>query len=291
MKNNSQYNNHHISTQQIKQMRQIRRREVFINRIRALFNFVFVLFLIFALFKAVTFKQWYLNKDVFKKANSSYLKIYGNSITPDYQILNSLRFIQLPNKPIYLLKTKPLKEQLLKLSPVNEVHVLRYWFPARLEIIIEERYPILTIAPSEKVAPIAFFTQDGKLIGREYMPLPKNIKTYKILSYGTKGDDYRKWDIQKINELENLGRTIELYSKEPIEYIDLRNPKDVYVKIKSNFLRIGELNDTTLNRVKYIQSILPEAKTLENNIKYIDLRWEEAYYIKLEGEGDDNEKE
>ena len=27
-----------------------------------------------------------------------------------------------------------------------------------------------------------------------------------------------------------------------------------------------------------------EAKTLENNIKYIDLRWEEAYYIKLEGE-------
>lgn len=289
MKNNGQYNNHYISTQQIKQMRQIRRREVFINRIRALFNFVFVLFLIFALFKAVTLEQWYLNKDVFKKANSSYLKIYGNSITPDYQILNSLRFIQLPNKPIYLLKTKPLKEQLLKLSPVNEVHVLRYWFPARLEIIIEERYPILTIAPSEKVAPIAFFTQDGKLIGREYMPLPQSIKTYKILSYGTKGDDYRKWDIKKINELETLGRTIELYSKEPIEYIDLRNPKDVYVKIKSNFLRIGELNDTTLSRVKYIQSILPEAKTLENNIKYIDLRWEEAYYIKLEG--DDNEKE
>ncbi len=284
MKNNSQYNNHHISTQQIKQMRQIRRREVLINRVRALFNFVFVLFLIFALFKAVTLKQWYLNKDAFKKANSSYLKIFGNSITPDYQILNSLRFIQLPNKPIYLLKTKPLKEQLLKLSPVNEVYVLRYWFPARLEIIIEERNPILTIAPSEKVAPIAFFTQDGKLIGREYMPLPKGIKTYKILSYGTKGDDYRKWDIKKINELENLGRTIELYSKEPVEYIDLRNPKDVYVKIKSNFLRIGELNNTTLNRVKYIQSILPEAKTLENNIKYIDLRWEEAYYIKLEGE-------
>ena len=284
MKNNSQYNNHHISTQQIKQMRQIRRREVLINRVRALFNFVFVLFLIFALFKTVTLKQWYLNKDAFKKANSSYLKIFGNSITPDYQILNSLRFIQLPNKPIYLLKTKPLKEQLLKLSPVNEVYVLRYWFPARLEIIIEERNPILTIAPSEKVTPIAFFTQDGKLIGREYMPLPKGIKTYKILSYGTKGDDYRKWDIKKINELENLGRTIELYSKEPVEYIDLRNPKDVYVKIKSNFLRIGELNNTTLNRVKYIQSILPEAKTLENNIKYIDLRWEEAYYIKLEGE-------
>ena len=286
MENKGQYN-HQISTQQIKQMRRIRRREVFMNRMKALFNLVIVLFLIFALFKAITLKQWYLNKDVFKKANSRYLKIFGNSITPDYQILNSLRFIQLPNKPIYLLKTEPLKEQLLKLSPVNEVHVLRYWFPARLEIIIEERIPILTIAPSEKVAPIAFFTQDGKLIGREYMPLPKGIKTYKILSYGTKGDDYRKWDIKKINELEILGRTIEMYSKEPIEYIDLRNPKDVYVKIKSNFLRIGELNDTTLNRVKYIQSILPEAKTLENKIKYIDLRWEEAYYIKLEGDIDE----
>lgn len=286
MENNRQYNNH-ISTQQIKQLRQRRRREVFMNRVKALFNLLIVLFLLFALFKAVTLKQWYLNKDVFKKANSRYLKIFGNNITPDYQILNSLRFIQLPNKPIYLLKTKPLKEQLLKLSPVNEVHVLRYWFPARLEIIIEERIPILTIAPSEKVAPIAFFTQDGKLIGREYIPLPQGIKTYKILSYGTKGDDYRKWDIKKINELEILGRTIEMYSKEPVEYIDLRNPKDVYVKIKSNFLRIGELNDTTLNRVKYIQSILPEAKTLENKIKYIDLRWEEAYYIKLEGDIDE----
>lgn len=287
MENNGQYNNH-ISTQQIKQMRKKRRREVFFSRVRALFNFLFVLFLIFALYKSVTLKQWYLNKDVFKTSNSKYLKIFGNTITPDYQILNSLRFIQLPHKPIYLLKTSQLREQLLKLSPVNEVHVLRYWFPARLEILIEERIPVLTIAPSEKVAPIAFFTQDGKLIGREYLPIPKEIKTYKILSYGTKGDDYRRWDIRKINELETLGRTIEIYSKEPVEYIDLRNPKDVYVKIKSNFLRIGEINDTTLNRVKYIQSILPEAKTLENKIKYIDLRWEEAYYIKLESDSEND---
>lgn len=285
MENRGQYKRN-ISNQQIKQMRMVRRREVFFSRVRALFNFVFVLFLIFALFKAVTMSQWYLNKDVFKKANTRYLKIYGNNITPDYQILNSLRFIQLPHKPVYLLKTKQLKEQLLKLSPVNEVHILRYWFPARLEIIVEERTPVLTIAPSEKVQPIAFFTQDGKLIGREYLPLPNGIKTYKILSYGTKGDDYRKWDTKKISELETLGRTIENYSKEPVEYIDLRNPKDVYVKIKSNFLRIGELNDTTLERVKYIHSILPEAKTLENKIKYIDLRWEEAYYIKLEGDVD-----
>ena len=70
----------------------------------------------------------------------------------------------------------------------------------------------MTIAPSEKVQPIAFFTQDGKLIGREYLPLPNGIKTYKILSYGTKGYDYRKWDTKKISELETLWRTIENYS-------------------------------------------------------------------------------
>ena len=88
MENRGQYKRN-ISNQQIKQMRMVRRREVFFSRVRALFNFVFVLFLIFALFKAVTMSQWYLNKDVFKKANTRYLKIYGNNITPDYQIFTS----------------------------------------------------------------------------------------------------------------------------------------------------------------------------------------------------------
>ena len=42
------------------------------------------------------------------------------------------------------------------------------------------------------------------------------------------------------------------------------------------------MNSTINNRVKNIASILPQIKTLNKKIKYIDLQWEETQYIKLE---------
>ena len=37
-----------------------------------------------------------------------------------------------------------------------------------------------------------------------------------------------------------------------------------------------------LTRVRNISAILPQIETMEKKIKYIDLRWEDAQYIKLE---------
>ena len=35
-------------------------------------------------------------------------------------------------------------------------------------------------------------------------------------------------------------------------------------------------------RAKWIATILPETEKFKQKIKYIDLRWEDAHYIKLE---------
>ena len=170
----------------------------------------------------------------------------------------------------------------MKLTPIDDVYIRRYAFPARIQIIVKERIPSITIAPDEKVPPVAFFTTDGKLIGHEYLPLNPSYKTIKVLSYGNKGDDYRKWNLNKLHEIQKIARYVETYSGESVEYIDLRNPEDVFVKIKTVNIRVGKLDENVYKRIERIPSLLPQVKLVESKIKYLDLKWDKVNYLKLE---------
>lgn len=261
--------------------RKVRQSQMWLKRLRVLLRMATIIFLMFCTYKLVKLHQWYLPSDVFNSSNSPSLEILNNNIVPSYKILAALRRTELPNKPIYRLETGEIKNNIMKLEPIENVYVRRFWFPARLQIIVEERAPIITISPDVKIAPIAYLAKNGKLIGRDYMPLPKQFKTILVLTYGTKGDDYRNWDGEKIKLLENIAKTVNEFSNERVEYIDLRNSRDVYVKIKSANVRLGVLDDTVFERIARIASILPQIKTLDKPIKYVDLRWKNANYIKL----------
>ena len=198
------------------------------------------------------------------------------------KILTALKTVEVPEVPIYMAKTGNLKEKLLEFTPIEEVYIRRYAFPARLQIIIREREPFITISPDVKVQPVAFFTKDGKLIGREYLPLKSGYKTLLVLSYGNKGDDYTKWDLKKLQRIEKIAKYVSVYSKEPVEYVDLRNPDDAYVKIKSVNIRLGRLDENVYERIKRIPSILPQVQLVDSKIKYLDLSWEKVNYLKLD---------
>ncbi len=262
--------------------RNVRRSQLGLKRLHAVLRFVLVCLLIFAAYKVYKLPQWYLNKNIFSSASNNTLKIIGNNITPTYRIISVLRQYPVPQRPIYLFDTKNIKKEIKKLPPVKEVYIKRLWFPARLEIMIVERRPILSISPAPDVAPIAFFAEGGKLIGREYLPLKNVNKTILVLTYGTKGDDYRNWDDVKIRKIENVVLAMEQFSGQTVEYIDMRNPKDIYIKIPEVNVRLGEMNHTAIARIRNISAILPKIKTMEKKIKYIDLRWEDTQYIKLE---------
>lgn len=262
--------------------RNVRRSQLGLKRLHAVLRFVLVCLLIFAAYKVYKLPQWYLNKNIFSSASNNTLKIIGNNITPTYRIISVLRQYPVPQRPIYLFDTKNIKKEIKKLPPVKEVYIKRLWFPARLEIMIVERRPILSISPAPDVAPIAFFAEGGKLIGREYLPLKNVNKTILVLTYGTKGDDYRNWDEIKIRKIENVVLAMEQFSGQTVEYIDMRNPKDIYIKIPEVNVRLGEMNHTGIARIRNISAILPKIKTMEKKIKYIDLRWEDTQYIKLE---------
>lgn len=265
--------------QRSRQVRKGRKRQ---NAFRTFLCLVMNVLIILSLVYLTQMRQWYLDENIFSVSDSGALEILNNKIVLTKKILAALKTVEVPEVPVYMAKTDNLKEKLLQFPPVEEVYIRRYAFPARLQIILREREPFITISPDAKVQPVAFFTKDGKLIGREYLPLKPEFKTLLVLSYGNKGDDYSKWDLKKLQKLDRIARYIEVYSKEPVEYVDLRNPEDVYVKIKSVNIRLGRLDEHVNERIERIPSILPEVQLMDTKIKYLDLRWKDTNYLKLD---------
>jgi cell division septal protein FtsQ len=224
--------------------------------------------------------QWRLHTNAFDSINSPALDIVNNKIVPSQKVLSALRRNQVSTKPIFLVKTDNLKESIKQLEPVQDVYIRRFWFPARLKIIIIERTPALTIAPEIEVPPIAFFSSDGKLIGRDYMPLSPEFKTVRIITYGV-GDDYRSWDRTKVNNFKKLAMLVEDAAGEQVEYIDYRDPKDVYVKIPTVNIRVGSFNAGVYDKIQRLRTLVPQVKMLNKKIKYLDLRWD-SNFIKLD---------
>ncbi len=252
------------------------------ERFRAFMRFIFSVLFIFCLVYGLKSSGWYMDKNAFNHVGGRSIEIINNRIVPSHKILVLLKNSNVPNVPIYMAKTDSIKKELMKLAPIENVYIRRYAFPARLQIILRERVPVITVSPDVKVPPVAFFTTDGKLIGREFLPLDKSFKTILVLSYGNKGDDYHKWNLHKIHQIEKIAKYVETYSGEPVEYIDLRNPYDVFVKIKTVNIRIGQLDENVYKRIERIPSLLPQVKLIDSKIKYLDLKWDKVNYLKLE---------
>ncbi len=249
---------------------------------RKFFRFIMTIVLLCGFVYISKMPQWYLPKDSFKKVAGTSVEIINNSIVKPQMIFALLKNTEVPNVPIYMAKTEHIRKEIKKLPPVKEVYIRRYAFPARLQIILKERVPVITISPDLRVQPVAAFSEDGVIMKKEFLPLDKNIKTILVLSYGNKGDDYTKWNAAKIHQIEEMVNYIETYSKEKVEYVDMRNPFDVYVKIKTVNIRLGRLDESLYKRIERLPSILPQVKLVDSKVKYLDLRWEKVFYLKLQ---------
>jgi len=265
---------------QAKLQRQIRQSQRRLTRLRALYKFLIIVGTIGLCWLILKMPQWKLPADAFDSLNSPSLEIVNNRIVPSQKILSALRRNQVPRQPIFLVKTDNLKKSITQLEPIQNVYIRRFWFPARLQIIVIERTPIITIAPNLDVPPIAFFSTDGKLIGREYMPLSEDYKTFSVITYGS-GDDYRNWDVNKVNNFRKIATLVEAETGEEVEYIDYRDPKDVYIKIPTVNIRLGSINPKIFDKIQRLPSLLPQVKMINKKVKYVDLRWD-TYYLKLD---------
>ena len=263
-----------------KMQRQAKRSNRRWKRFRIFLKLLILLILCLTCYTLLKHPQWRLHTNAFDSLDNPALEIVNNKIVPSHKVLSALRRNQVSTKPIFLVKTDNLKESIKQLEPVQDVYIRRFWYPARLKIIVIERTPALTISPDVEVPPIAFFSSDGKLIGRDYMPLPPEFKTVRIITYGV-GDDYRNWDRTKVNNFKKLALMVENASGETVEYIDYRDPKDVYVKIPTVNIRLGSFNAGVYDKTQRLRTLVPQVKMLNKKIKYLDLRWD-SNFIKLD---------
>ena len=249
---------------------------------RKFFRFIMTIVFLCGFVYISKMPQWYLSKDAFTKTGGTSVEIINNKIVKPQMIFALLKTVEVPSVPIYMAKTSDIKAEIQKLPPVKEVYIRRYAFPARFQIILKERIPVVTISPDIKVPPVAAFSEDGVMMGKEFLPLNKEFKTIRVLSYGNKGDDYTKWDSARILQIEKIVAYVEAYSKEKVEYIDMRNPFDVFIKIRTVNIRLGKIDENVYKRIEKLPSILPKVKLVDSKIKYLDLSWEKVNYLKME---------
>ena len=254
-----------------------------IRRLRMLIRVALIFGLLYFSYRALHAHYWILNPDDILSLKKGVVTIEGNDITPEYKITDIIKTADVEKEQIFKFSTKAMEDSISSLQSVKKAYVRRFWFPARIAVYIDEAVPVFLIAPNPEAAPISAITRDGGFIGREFMPIPSKFKTIKILSYGNQ-DDYEKWDKKRVDEILKFIKIIEIYSKEKVVYLDLRNKNDVYIQLEDELLRIGIFDEAAKERIKSIPTILPEAKNLKQKVKYIDLRWSDASYIKLEGE-------
>ena len=267
---------------QQKLRRKARRGEIALRRLYKFIRFLIILFIFYSVFRTLNCHYWYLSSDIYTKKGTPRIEVLGNNIVSKDKIINQMKKIPMENKPIYMINPEKMTKEIEKLSPVKRAYIRRFWFPARLVVMIDEVIPAITISPSEEAPAVAAFGHNGELINREYLPLKNNFPTANILSYGTNGDDYEKWDKEKISDLYKLYKLIEDYSGEKVKYIDLRTPHNTFVQLESIKIKLGEIDASVFERIKQISTLIPEVKKLKEPIKYVDLSWHDSTYLKME---------
>lgn len=266
---------------QHKLRRKARRGEIAVRRFYKCIRFIFILFIFYVIYRLGNAHYWYLPNDMYENPKKNAIEILGNDIVKKEKIIAQIKDITPKKVPLYKINPANLAKSIEELPPIRRAYIRRYWFPARLVIMVEEVEPALIVSATEDTPEIIAFSTNGEIIPKEYLPLDSKYKPIKILSYGTQGDDYEHWDSEKIETLCKLAYFIKAYANEEIKYIDLRQPHNVFVQLQNVKIRLGEIDDTVFERIKSIQDIMPELKILKENIKYVDLAWE-TKYLKLD---------
>lgn len=275
---NQEYSRH--SLRRKKRERMLRKQRKKLKRLKSFLRFILFLAILALGYFLVKLPGWYLAQNTFSNPNPEIIQLSNVKLVPPKVVYNQLKNIQVSKLPIFLVSVKPIKKELFKIPVFKNIYVRRYGFPARLEIIVKERVPAAVIKTDLKSKPIAFVTTDGILVtNRNFMGLVETKSVVKILANNPKIGT--EWNVKRIEYIEKIVKSVEAYSSENVEYIDMRNPNDVYVRIDSTMVRLGLPDSTVFERIKRLYTILPKIDEVEGTIQYIDLSWDKVNYLKM----------
>lgn len=261
--------------------RKIRKQRKKLKMVKGILRFLVFALLVLCMYEIVMLPQWYLKKDAFSKPDKRLVTLVNNRLIPSSVLYDSIKKIKIKKVPIFLMSVRPIKREIYKIPVVKNVFVRRYGFPARVQIIVRERVPVTVIKSDIKQKPIAFVTTDGVMVvNPKYMEHAQSADTLVILA---KNPNLEKdWNVKRAQYIEKIAKSVETYSQEKVEYVDMNDPNDVYVKIESTKIRLGVLDSTVFERIKRIYTILPQIDGVDGTIKYIDLSWDKVNYLKMQ---------
>ena len=261
--------------------RKIHKQQKRMKMLKGLLRFLIFVLIMFGIYEFVMLPQWYLESDVFSKPDKELVSVINNRIVPVSVIYDSIKDIKVKKLPIFLMSVAPIKRKIFSIPVVKGVYVRRYGFPARVQIIIRERVPMAVIKTDLKQKPIAFVTTDGVMVVNDkFMANAESPDTLIIL---TKNPNFEtEWNSKRVQHIEKIAKAVEADSKEKVEYVDMNDPSDAYVKIETTSIRLGVLDSTVFDRIKRIHTILPHIDEVDGTVKYIDLSWDKVNYFKMQ---------
>ena len=148
-----------VNAEELKQAKKLHRERKVIkgrlkqSRIRTFVRLLITFVLVTLMFLFSKFNGIYFDGNVFQYVGSPAVEIVNNKIIPTSKIYSVLKTVEMPKKCIFFMRTNEIKKKLYLLKPVDKVYIRRYAFPARLQIIIRESIPAITVTNDLKSKP------------------------------------------------------------------------------------------------------------------------------------------
>lgn len=203
------------------------------------------------------------------------IKVSGNQVVSAKQIRRVL--IPFMQKPIYSLNPKELEAKVQNLPDVQHAFIRRYLFPhPYLDVQVMEEFPWASFAAGPKQEVYAVIAQTGRLVPIEQFP---SVPQPALQIYGNSNAQFSENDVATISNWINF---IAAQTALPIEYVDMRKPADVQVKVGDLLLRLGAADSMLTKRLSRLPSVLPVLANLKKeNIEYVDLSLDSNVPLKI----------
>lgn len=252
----------------LEKRRQQKRRRVMVGRVRSLIRLGCLALIIFGLYSFLTNPCLLLDIPRFALKN--------HHLITDHEIRPYITPFQ--GKAIYEIDPRSLAERLkARYTILDQVHVRRYLFPARLQITFLEKTPWAEVYESPAApVPYALLTQDMQ---HKYQMIPLKEYHFSANSYPPRSlakvilPRYIPIKPHFMAKLDILAYQMKSIQGLEFLYVDSTQPDQISAVFREIGVRVGKLEPTTQERLERLIPLIPKIQEMQGKISWVDLRW------------------
>lgn len=169
--------------------------------------------------------------------------------------------------PLFRIDPRLIRARLMELEAVEDVKVRRWLFPARVEIVLQERVPVVRV---EGKASPTYLDSAGKAF-----TLPPGAKPEKAIALGVHLASASLAPADRTA----LRRLLDTWPKGSVGVVDMRDPASWSARIDGIRVLLGT-SEALDEKFRVFEHLIPLARQGGKRLEYIDLRFPEAPTIR-----------